>query len=1054
MTRCEATSLQSKMMGLFCLFDPYVPKTTDRLSRFEKLTDAETGDIAAPPEAERSITPMRPSADRRATFSPRSAVSSLRCPFPRHSTRQKRASVHSVYYGDRQPATGAIGPERFSTDSQEEGADVAHGRRTSVASSIVGSIRSIGRSARPKKVGAPSNVVGSEKRSPTKIAATVPLPSSPIPIPAPAPALALDLGPAGFMPPAFVDYPDADQKQDLRRLTDSDNTHSDRPSTGGLHIPAELVAKHESPIPRFLSPRSFLSIPLPDAGPAFCSGPPTPMPGTNLSLELDGTGAIDLPVFERSVENDGDSSQRSGVRHMRSLDALAKEAANRGDAGCAADSTEALAEAAAVAPRADEHAMHRPSVSLATPLSCQGDNTFNALLSRAPLVINEGSRPGCCRDLASASTISTCPSDMQSLCQQSGPLPANMDDCRDEPWPPEAQSNLGPPLPTRSVIIPLRPKPEIDQGKNEDQAAESNFDTPRPLPAVPHSSKLCISEWPRHIADVLCAGRVASLQTPQPTCRLVMPSPSPGPSPNAASKQTEPPPAHGSPPGDDSPNLRVISKGFLSFNFAKQETRQPFVAADSDSDLNDTNHPAVAKDVESVITDYDEYKTQQLFLDHIENDDIKLPDYDHAECDDIESSRISGAVNAAPLVMSPLYQAATSSQATSPISNQAGLRGTDVGNLFWRFNVDSWLGHGQQRGSEASIDGFSEAAGGAISSEAVVTADPEPRPSKDDLLLFGLDRSQRSMRCNALHSDSLRQASGSRPASSNFAFGRPESDMDELQLAAFDAAFADAESALDRNNSTATQGRRTEALDLAIQETNRAALILNMNVLTDSSEPETPLSAPAAEIYLPERSSLDYLRSPVDSELLDAVQTSSPIQLTEWERSELQIAVPSPAHEESQELDDDPAIEPTKPRCSPSHRGFSVPIKPPTLPARTYSPDRRVSGASDAPDDIAAADAIGIRPDYPTSGLQSGGFCSTSTSRATSQNRFAALVEAPRKALRVLGASGVNARGTVMVQTEVKKEGIDEEDRENAGDAAKGKSGGGFRPMRLSGPRQ
>ena len=159
------------------------------------------------------------------------------------------------------------------------------------------------------------------------------------------------------MRPAFESPTETQHKQELLTLTNPDNITSGLPDTSGLHVPAELEARNLSSVQS--SPNSGLHIAMPARTLGFANGqPPTPMPGTNLSLELDGCSSENLPVFERSVEPaDGSPIKGSAViKHMRSLDALAKSCEQRPKFEGSRDSTDDLAKAAAIAHRADEAA--------------------------------------------------------------------------------------------------------------------------------------------------------------------------------------------------------------------------------------------------------------------------------------------------------------------------------------------------------------------------------------------------------------------------------------------------------------------------------------------------------------------------------------------------------------------------------------------------------------------------------------------------------------------------------------------------------------------------
>lgn len=244
---------------------------------------------------------------------------------PRHSSKQKRGSIHSVISGQRSDLTGAEGPEAIYDRKQscEKALSQTHSRRTSLADSLVGSIRGLGRKVSQKGSAVPTEpklVLAPEP------AVDVPLPSSPIDIPTIPPALSLDLGPAGFMSPSFSISPEKSRQDELLMLTDPSNTTTGAPVVNRLHLPQELEANVYSDCrpPYPATPGSLLRTSIDNLRFSPLSGASTPMPGTNLSLELDGCNNAEvLPLFERNVESPRHSPEKAGLRRMQSLNALA-----------------------------------------------------------------------------------------------------------------------------------------------------------------------------------------------------------------------------------------------------------------------------------------------------------------------------------------------------------------------------------------------------------------------------------------------------------------------------------------------------------------------------------------------------------------------------------------------------------------------------------------------------------------------------------------------------------------------------------------------------------
>ncbi|KAK5690496.1 hypothetical protein LTR17_025928, partial [Elasticomyces elasticus] len=289
-------------------------------------------------------TPKRPQTERRrSTFSPKHATASLRKHFPRQT---KTASVHSIFPVPAHEFPAAAGPECFTTDEEQQAG--THARRISVASSLAGSIRGFGRNISMKRP-----AVSQADQSPERpVGAAIPLPSSPINIPnAPPALLSLNFGPSELFSPTFGspkddDSPEPDLKNALR---------TEEPEMRLTLLPEPIFDEAQCPARR--------------------DGLSTPMPGTSLPLELDGSS--EKPPGNVSGFN---------------------------------DSLEALARAASVAHTADE----AESIDYLIAQNCSPLPAIRP----APLVIPSKAKY---RDITS-STVKTCPSDMQALSPQLTPM--------------------------------------------------------------------------------------------------------------------------------------------------------------------------------------------------------------------------------------------------------------------------------------------------------------------------------------------------------------------------------------------------------------------------------------------------------------------------------------------------------------------------------------------------------------------------------------------------------------------------------------------------------
>ncbi|KAK0891232.1 Trimeric GatFAB AmidoTransferase(AdT) complex subunit [Friedmanniomyces endolithicus] len=857
-----------------------------------------------------------PKTERRSTFTPHHAVASLRQHFSRHS---KRGSTNSIFRDkDATSEASPEGPERFSTDSHDNKEVATPSRRTSIADSIVGSVRGFGRKVSLKKAALPGELQSQQRRSPERsAAAAVPLPSSPINIPNAPPALSLNLGPAGFISPSFSGSPGAGHEEEHMYLTAIMATG--KPETRVLYMPAELEGKATKacPLQQHSTPVDMLHLQMDDLefDPVMCPARrdelSTPMPGTDFPLELDGT-SDSPPFFERHVEPAECSPTRSGLglRQMRSIDALAQSQKHVRPALYPNDSTEALANAAVIAHAADEAESaarmasvdHSDATAPALPVlkdlnSTAGTSTMatDATLPSiesshapampvdqsmesdplpAPLFMPMDAFPGERRDLDSTTTIATCPRDMASLSRQSSPSPVDVDHGDIERW---KQCHQYPRLDDKCV-------------KQEDERRDSVMeigpvaDSGRPFPNsgvdLPYRFKAAtgISELSRTIP---------STPPPQLTCRMVEPSPSTCGRPD------------------------------------EQEQSLP---------VSNT-----CRDPGSVITDYDEFKTQHLFCN--EEEGLSLPDYDNATC--VSSPDGSPIM---PLRLTQLYEAATGPPRNpSPTNSSHGvvLRSTDVGSIFWKFSVNNWLGDDAADATEASLDdNESDTTEKDTSPVCPSSADAHRTPSMGSRLDFELQRSERNMRYNALQAKTSGHVAedSTRRESSTWTFCLQES-IEEIELPLSDPDYHFATEPADRAKenrndcpdagSTTSGGSTRHTLESAVRDTNYAEAMLTPSHEKNHTHHHDSANPP------------------------DGVQTSSPLRLTEWERQALQSAIPSQAYDTHQS-----------------------PIR------ATRSPKRVTHAEIILPSTFSSS---------PTGGITVGGFSPTASLLEVSSNRFAAL---------------------------------------------------------------
>ncbi|GIZ37784.1 hypothetical protein CKM354_000122000 [Cercospora kikuchii] len=288
-------------------------------------------------ESHSSLTPLRPTrADRQKTFTPKSAMNSLRqhihASGKEKSRRAALSDITSNGVNSAQPA-GRTSTE-ITTAAGESQCEVKsptrqHGRTSSVARSVIGSLRGLSRRGTMSNPTSPASNNG----SPTKRAAAIPLPSSPIDVPAP--TLKLNLRDSPSLSTGFLYSPPMiDQNSELMSITNPVNQGSMKVPTYYTRLPGEgptdaiLAGKGNS---RQLSGAvsEFLRLPTDEFELSTPERPSTPMPGTGAQLELDGNVDVfdEPPLFERSVEARDTPEKRDNktLKKMISLDALAEQ---------------------------------------------------------------------------------------------------------------------------------------------------------------------------------------------------------------------------------------------------------------------------------------------------------------------------------------------------------------------------------------------------------------------------------------------------------------------------------------------------------------------------------------------------------------------------------------------------------------------------------------------------------------------------------------------------------------------------------------------------------
>lgn len=498
--------------------------------------------------------------------------------------------------------------------------------------------------------------------------------TSPIPIPkqSTAPTLSANLLPQGFSP--TLEFASNDSVAEMsRRVQDSQILTSNIPvELNPLVTVAMTSTAEDSP-----STNSSPACPkLTFAGldfDALQSGPPTPLPGTNAEMELDGCSS-DMPVFERSVETPKGSAKGKIIRHMRSIDALASDV----------DST--------------------------------------AVGSSPQLGVANSNGPST-RRLASISTVQTIPSDMQGLSRQEtppsrlGPSLIDIECCHTKQTPASTRTDLQA-RPSTSPFL---------TGTKQPLGLEINV---RQAPTVPPLGEEIWLPIRTRVDSPL-----HSPSTP-PTCV----------------KLERTPTASDASSTDDNCKIPTVEWPRISNKNVK--------AVDME-------------DAESLITNYDEFKTQHLFGGE---DEFEFPEYENAfhtpdrplgQNTDGELGFLDfGKLDEMHLFDGSPYSARSQSGKSPrqwrPVpthelyeptnrSCEQSIHTTDVGSVFWRFDGS---GSGKEVVlNDPSPDGVcvntttAEYPKDMNSSSIESTSCRNLMGSRVD---FELNRSERNMRYNAL----------------------------------------------------------------------------------------------------------------------------------------------------------------------------------------------------------------------------------------------------------------------------------------------------------------
>lgn len=251
------------------------------------------------------------------------------------------------------------GPEKIASGLESDSAPVSHSRKGSLANSLAGSLRGLGRKSKVAAVEPELSAQQTSSKS-SEEAGIYPLPSSPINIPNAAPVLELDLGPTGFTSPIFKSSSAKDLKREELKLEDPANI-TGVPKSYRLHHMLDEVKPDGIQDARAVTPSDLLATQYKltdESDDNQLLAPATPMPGTNFSLEVDGVNSNKSDksqVFERSV-TPVNEKKRKELRSMRSLDAMAESCS----IAHAADEAEAVAAAEQEAKLSQRHHVQSP----------------------------------------------------------------------------------------------------------------------------------------------------------------------------------------------------------------------------------------------------------------------------------------------------------------------------------------------------------------------------------------------------------------------------------------------------------------------------------------------------------------------------------------------------------------------------------------------------------------------------------------------------------------------------------------------------------------------
>ncbi|KAK5169362.1 uncharacterized protein LTR77_005337 [Saxophila tyrrhenica] len=756
------------------------PEPKERLSHESEASKADSVS---------SVTSLRPQHGRQRSLASRIGTASLRQHLRNHShAHSKRSSVYSIVANDEHDCSPA-GPELFATTSSPPaGKPGAYKRHESVAKGVIGSIRGIRRKGTSDSLAPPLPDLDTPGVSQAR---RVPLPSSPIPIPALAPALDLDLGPSGFS----VSPP-----RSFTNTRSAKGSTSVLPSGKGTFGPTiedgSIQSRRRGPLGTGgqVRPRDLLQIDTGSFNFELPPGPPTPMPGTNLPLEIDGANGEMSQMFERSVTPPS-AKERKWLRTMRSLDAMAEAyaaapkdteatSANSQSGGpsndlasrtpkfssgtatdscsptqpqpknvqlCSTSSLEAMAEASTIAHRNDELELQR-TVEAGRELP----NSTPASPQR--------------RNATSAETVHTLPSDMESLSRQrayeSPPrshVPGTGEvDCMpvEDPFKDDKAVGSGPPSPDRSVTLPFRPK--ASQVSHDASATQ-----------VTRNARTSTTEEPE-------ANKYVFTQT-------VPTSPA-----TSLALQME---------------LQRNYDMATRYEYAEQSKNVP-LERESFEDEDPFENRA---------SDDDTCMGAQELLTY----GIILPNYSFDSLSGGEGMSPHGG----PLA-SNLPAIGRHDENSSPPSSRSCNRYTaGASDAQYRFSVNNWLREPPTTHAPDDEQATPRRRGAIWSSESVSsneerktpeispsTTNPDRTPSMGNRLEFDLKRSNRNMRYNALHQGSTAESVGARCLSGRsqhrFLIGCSEdADENDLQLSDFNTAYDVSTEALPGEAGKATEAR-------------------------------------------------------------------------------------------------------------------------------------------------------------------------------------------------------------------------------------------------------